>query len=400
MAPITAALGAFRFRTLIQYAIFAQLFEQHLLSAEAIAKQSGGTMTGKFKYCLLLCASAAMASCAHLPKNFTEGCDQAPTPDIEISQDGTTASTTLDVLTYNIEGLSWPARTGRAPYLREIGDRLKASREDQQGPDIVAFQEMFSKAAVAGVLRSEYPAMIFGPSRTQRGGEKSPESLPGRPKPLKGELGVHFFSGGLAIASRYPIVYSNSEPFHRRNCAGFDCLSNKGMLTATIHLPGVPEPVQLFNTHMNSQGSSRVSKERQTASHNAEAEELGRFFARERASGYPAIFVGDFNMRHSSARFDVFDTKLPLELVHLFCSVSANGCDVRQSWDGDAPWLDTQDLQLFGSGNKVTVTPILVQAMFDGSPDSPVLSDHDGFRVKYRLSWPRSASPVANCPSG
>jgi hypothetical protein len=49
--------------------------------------------------------------------------------------------------------------------------------------------------------------------------------------------------------------------------------------------------------------------------------------------------------------------------------------------------MDTQDLQLFASGSGITLLPIRVEAMFDGGTDDPKLSDHDGLRVVYRLSW-------------
>src|SRR4051794_29094731 len=51
------------------------------------------------------------------------------------------ARTTLDVLSFNIEGLGWPARTGRAPKLAEIGRNLAALRGAGQDPDLVLFQE-------------------------------------------------------------------------------------------------------------------------------------------------------------------------------------------------------------------------------------------------------------------
>jgi hypothetical protein len=53
--------------------------------------------------------------------------------------------------------------------------------------------------------------------------------------------------------------------------------------------------------------------------------------------------------------------------------------------------MDTQDLQLFAPGTRVTVRPVRVEAMFDGSEGSPRLSDHDGFRVVYEISWPVGA---------
>jgi hypothetical protein len=51
--------------------------------------------------------------------------------------------------------------------------------------------------------------------------------------------------------------------------------------------------------------------------------------------------------------------------------------------------MDTQDLQLFESGADVQIVPIRVEALFDGSAGSPKLSDHDAFRVTYRVSWHR-----------
>ena len=57
------------------------------------------------------------------------------------------------------------------------------------------------------------------------------------------------------------------------------------------------------------------------------------------------------------------------------------------SWDGDAPWMDTQDLQLFRAPRDTILVPVRVQAMFDGSKGDPKLSDHDGFLVTYRLTW-------------
>lgn len=63
------------------------------------------------------------------------------------------------------------------------------------------------------------------------------------------------------------------------------------------------------------------------------------------------------------------------------------------SWDGDEPWMDTQDLQFFWPGDRVAIRPIRVEAMFDGGESGPVLSDHDGFLVTYELRW--AATPAA-----
>lgn len=330
----------------------------------------------------LLLAAAALGGCTSLPAPRTLACAQSEPPEIRLSEDGRTASTTLDVLTYNIEGLPWPA----SQNLRRIGEILRELRESGDAPDVVLFQEMFSGSAAKAVTGAGYPALVAGPARKQRSTYTADMELPGRAKPRKGEIGLRFMTSGLAIASRYPIAESTSEPFSRSTCAGFDCLANKGILFARIAMPGVPVPIDVFNTHMNAQSASGVKPERHLASHNAQAVELAHFTRSTWDRRNPIIFGGDFNMKQAPERYDVFNRLQPLMLVQEHC-LPEGQCDVKVSWDGDAPWLDTQDLQLFASGIDVRVKPVRVEAMFDGSPNSPRLSDHDAVRVIYEISW-------------
>ena len=102
-------------------------------------------------------------------------------------------------------------------------------------------------------------------------------------------------------------------------------------------------------------------------------------------------------MRKSNERWENFTRYQPMTLVHRFCNDPKSNCEVKMSWDGDEPWMDTQDLQYYYSGSPITVRPIRVEAMFDGSPDSPQLSDHDGYMVTYRLEWPASAASSVTC---
>ncbi len=315
-------------------------------------------------------------------------------PKVQISADRQTASMRLDVLTYNLEGVPW--RTGRKAQLREIGRRLDALRSKGQGPDIVLFQEAFSDDAKAAVRGAGYPAVVAGPDRRQR------RTLPGESerqghKWTKGELGLRFVGSGLAVASAYPITAHGAEPFSRRACAGLDCLSNKGGMFARISLPGVPQSLDIFDTHLNAQSASRVKPSRHLPVHEAQVLELGQFIDEERDLSNPIILGGDFNMRGSEARFSFFEGRQALDLVHRYCAERRDDCDVRVSWDGDAPWMDTQDLQLFSSGTRVTIRPVRIEALFDGRPESPKLSDHDGFRVIYELSW--SLNPPAGRPA-
>lgn len=343
--------------------------------------------------CTALALIAGVVGCASLPSaRLASPADPAP-PSMTITRslDGTEASTTLDVLTYNIEGLGWPARRGRAPSLEQIGATLAGLNASGKAPDVILVQEMFSPAAVRAIMRAGYRYWAWGPSRTQRRRSSTDRKMPSPAHWGKGETGFHLVGSGLAVLSRFPIVFNSSEPFGTHHCAGFDCLSNKGVQHVRIAVPGVPEPVDIFNAHLNSRSASRVPVERSGAAHALQVDDVASFMAYASDPDSPTILGGDFNMRGDPQRLARFDSALPnLTMVQRYCVTPANGCEVRISWDGDAPWMDTEDLQLFRDGSNVTVRPVRVEAMFDGSEQLPKLSDHDGFRVRYRLNWPTS----------
>jgi endonuclease/exonuclease/phosphatase family metal-dependent hydrolase len=148
---------------------------------------------------------------------------------------------------------------------------------------------------------------------------------------------------------------------------------------------------------MNSAGASRVPQRRHLAAHQKQSREAMGFLSARADVATPTIFGGDFNMRGSEERFAEFARWKPLTLVHRYCIEQPQVCEVQMNWDGDEPWLDTQDLQLFRSGGKVTLRPGRVEAMFDGGPSGPRLSDHDGLRVIYELSWPARFTPEIPC---
>ena len=337
----------------------------------------------------------AVGSCGTAPPLRTMACSSAMPP--AIAADGGTKSVTLKVLTYNIEGLGWPARSSRATQLAEIGKQLAAMRASGTGPDIVLFQEMFSGGAKNAVLSSGYPAIAPGPRRTTRAFESTREKLPGKSKIKRGEIGVHFQGSGLAIASRYPIVATDLRAYGTRSCAGLDCLANKGIMLARVAIPGLPTPIDIYNTHMNSRGASKAPAKRNLAAHDRQALEASEFIDNTHDDAFPVVLGGDFNMRHSEPRWENFSKYQSLTLVHRVCADTSSGCEVLMSWDGDAPWMDTQDLQFFWGGSPVGIRPIRVEAVFDGRPGSPMLSDHDGFMVTYRLEWPAAAAARRLC---
>lgn len=346
----------------------------------------------------VLAISVLLGGCMSLPPESRVSCEDATRPHIRLSEDGKSYVTELDVLTYNIEGLPWPARRNRTPFLEEIGQRLAAFRSAGDGPDIIVFQEVFSNAASRAVQATGYRSVTSGPRRGSRQAPNTEGSLPGNRRILKGEVRINFLSSGLAIVSDYPMLRAAYRPFARGSCAGFDCLSNKGVVFAEMAIPGIPGAVDVFTTHMNSQGASGVSAERHAPAHARQTAEMAEFAREVGNSDAETIAAGDFNMRNSDARYYTFNGIVPLENVHRYCSENPESCDVRQEWPHDDQWRRVQNLQLYGASDVVKVRPIRVEGMFDGGPSGPVLSDHNGFRVIYELTWPVTASLPPACP--
>ena len=351
----------------------------------------------RVRHSLLAAALLFTASCGAAPPLRTLACNALPPNAIAIATDGATKRAQLKVLTYNIEGLGFPARTGRGSELRQIGEQLSAMRAAGTGPDIVLFQEMFSGAAKNAVLASGYPAITSGPTARTRSSGAVQEKLPGKSSVKHGEVGLRLAGSGLAIASRFPIIATDMHAYGGRSCAGIDCLSNKGIVLARIAIPGLPTPIDVYDTHMNSRGASKAPAKRNLAAHDRQAQEASQFIDSTHDDAFPVVFGGDFNMRHSEPRWENFTKYQQLLLVHRTCAEKTSGCEVKMSWDGDEPWMDTQDLQFYWGGSPVAIRPIRVEAMFDGSPHSPTLSDHDGFMVTYELSWPASLPVSPAC---
>jgi endonuclease/exonuclease/phosphatase family metal-dependent hydrolase len=350
---------------------------------------------------LLVAIPAAAAGCASMPADRVQSC-ATKRPQIEIDAPSGRSSTTLSVLIYNVEGLPWPARRNRTPQLREITRQLGWLRRRGLAPDIVLLQEAFTFEAASIGRRVGYPNYVGGPQAR----DKAPRSSPRTPADFvrqrsfwKGERFPKQLSGGIYLLSDYPVTALYKRPFKRYECAGYDCLANKGVMLARISIPGVPTPIDIFNTHMNSQGSSGVPRSRSLAAHRLQTDESADFIQATRERRNAFIFGGDFNMRGSLARFSHFRFRKPYDIVRHYCSVVVADCDIRMSWDGDAPWLDTQDLQGFDDGEVVKVRPIRVEAMFDAPWNGRPLADHDGYLVSYRLTWPSLARLEGQVPS-
>lgn len=346
--------------------------------------------TGLLAWCIVPAFLLITAGCARHPTLPALPLPATRTPAIAVDPETGQRRLQLSVLIYNVAGLPWPVRTGRSAALRQIGRQLEEMRAAGTAPDLLLLQEAFTAEAARIGVRAGYLNGVRGPRRTDRPGidvsSLDRAFLAGR-RFFNGEKAGKLLSSGLYIYSDYPIHALYSTPFGRHTCAGFDCLANKGVMVAEITIPGVPARLQLLNTHLNSRAASGVSHVRSLYAHNRQVDEIATLLARTRHQDQPFIFGGDFNTRRSEARFDYKIDRIPGTVVDYYCVVEADDCDVRISWDGDAPWMDTQDLQGFESGTLVAVRPIRVEAMFDQPYRGRMLSDHDGYLVTYELSW-------------
>lgn len=301
------------------------------------------------------------------------------------------APATLSVMTYNLEGLTWPARTGRAPFLESITTEF--ARMEQAGvlPDVIVFQEAFSTAALRTASSTPHPHFALGPRAPTRSGlPKTRDTVLRKRNILRGEWGVRFMGGGIAIASRYPITASFSQPYGPTSCAGWDCLANKGVMLVRIAVPGLADPIEIATTHMNAQGASKAPPAKHLAAHNAQSAELADFLDRVSQVSSPMVLAGDFNMRRSPARLDAFESRNGYQLARRHClearaDPALPPCDIRLSFDGDEPWLDTQDLQIYDDGARIALRPVRIEAWFDGPDSGGKLSDHDAYVVTYAI---------------
>ena len=143
---------------------------------------------------------------------------------------------------------------------------------------------------------------------------------------------------------------------------------------------------------VSTDSKSMAPRSRTLPAHNGQVRELAAFLEGNRTPGAPLLLGGDFNIRNSPARYYYGALDRPYTVVGEFCSRVSSGCGEVATDVGSEPWLRTQDLQAFGQG-AVRVEPIRSQAIFTASRTRRALSDHDGYLVRYRLSW--SAATLA-----
>jgi endonuclease/exonuclease/phosphatase family metal-dependent hydrolase len=291
----------------------------------------------------------------------------------------------LSVMTYNVEGLPWPARFGRSGSLGRIGQRLAAMRADGIQPHIVLLQEAFSDDAKAIRTASGHRYAAFGPTTgLSTGTVPSPadRAFAAKGSFLKGERSGKLLDSGLVILSDYPILSVRRAAFPAAACAGFDCLANKGMVMAILAVPGQPAPIAVVNLHLNSKRASGVAIDRADAAFRRQIDALDRFLTANHIPGMPMIVAGDFNIGRSAKRrtmvMDVLARHhgaLPRDAL----SACARSC--RDGLPGDA--IDARrrakDWQFLIPGTTGDLSVRRIATPFGREPDGSMLSDHVGY---------------------
>ena len=347
-------------------------------------------------------AVAVGACTARLPEPPLPQESAAHPPPIAVDPITGQRSVEIDVLIYNVAALPWPIASDRTKALRLIGEELAAMRARGTEPDIVMIQEGFRRSIKYLIAASGYPNWVRGPltgDRMPNFSDRAPEEFRNERYFWKGERIGKIMDGGLYVLSNWPIRAKLAQPFYRHECAGFDCGSNKGMLLAQVDVPGMPGHLQIMTTHLNARNSTGVPQARSLKAHNLQIDHLDEGIDSNWNGVDPYIFGGDFNVKEARERLDYITsprskTEKPVEIVHHYCTVVVDDCDIRASFDGDEPWLDTNDWQGWIPGRDVKVRAVMVDALFDAPhPQAPeikgrrTLSDHDGLLVRYRLSW-------------
>ncbi len=271
----------------------------------------------------------------------------------------------LVVLDYNVKALPIVTDLDR---LKRIGEIFAERRAAGDAPDVVLLQECYMGKARRIRDRAGYPYQLLGDG--QGGG-----------------VGLFENPSGLEILSNYPIVATSQRRFG--DCAFPDCIIAKGVLGAAIRVPGVPFPIEIYNTHL--QADTRNDPERRN-----QIDDLETYFWRIGFGRRPAIFGGDFNFKPRHPSYHKFLRVLPFQDVGADCLAAPDRCalELTGRTDESDVWRSNHDRQFTyvpeqvgPGGYRVEIRPERVIRNFTEPYRGEPLSDHWGFEVRYRIRW-------------
>lgn len=315
--------------------------------------------------------------------------------------------TELSVLTYNIEGLPWPARGGRSEDLSRIADQLRTLRNEGHQPHVVLFEEAFSHDARAIAHKAGYLYIADGPSASDAGlpaTSAADRAFNAARRFFAGEKWGKWRGSGLRIASDYPIL--DVKRLAYPTCAGMDCLANKGAVLVTIAVPGVAQPVAIVDTHLNSRKAAHVSIDRSFYAYQRQVDALSEFVRVNIQPGTPFIVAGDFNAGQEPRRRDyllqqaaAWRSDMPVKAALDTCLQAGNDCATANRADLAFSQARGRDYQLFASSGSASLTLKSMAALFGHDANGRMLSDHVGYAATYQIADARrmnlaDAAPV------
>jgi endonuclease/exonuclease/phosphatase family metal-dependent hydrolase len=271
-------------------------------------------------------------------------------------------ASTLHIMSYNIKGLPTPILS--SDYKDEryplIGKLLAKRGSEGKAPEVVVLQEAFSDPSTKLIEAAAvaYPFTAEGPQ-------------------ARSILGVN---SGLYILSKHKILKRATRAFGGEHCLSWDCFSNKGVQMATVEVPGLPRPLEIYNTHL------QAGRE-DTAVRQAQVKILLEFFEKEHVPGNPVVFAGDFNFRPGLKQKSYFDFAEGTKFQHAGKICLERGCakGTDNGWHGI--WERAVDHQFFSATGPVKITPVYVERTYREPVDGLVLSDHPAHEVRYDLQW-------------
>lgn len=301
----------------------------------------------------------------------------------------------LSVMTYNVEGLPWPIRWGRANALADIGERLGAMRAEGRQPKVVLLQEAFSDDARAIRAASGYRYAAFGPASGDAGSpatSSADRAFQAESGFLKGERSGKLLDSGLIILSDYPILSVRRAAFPDYACAGYDCLANKGMVMAVVAPPGAPGPIAIVNLHLNSKKASGVSLDRANAAFRRQVAAVDAFLNASIAPDMPVIVAGDFNIGRNAERRAIVESMLarqrdgrPRDAFSL-CLEARRACDGGRAPDALLSRARAKDWQFMLPGADSDWAVSRIATPFGREADGSMLSDHVGYTAYLELA--------------
>lgn len=316
-----------------------------------------------------------------------DGFDMAPAP---VADGEGAAGSPLVVMTYNVEGVPWPAKRDRTAELAAIGARLAAMRARGDAPHVVVLQEAFSDEARRIAALSGYRHVVEGPAAGDAAMPSAQAPLADRSMWRGEDLGA-WMPSGLVLLSDYPVLASWRAAFPRTACAGSDCLANKGVLLARIAVPGAGA-VDVVTTHVNSRRAARAAPAYADAAFARQMAVIAQFVRQHADPRLPLILAGDLNLHSADARIASLTAARTGWAaardqggIVSICARRAGPCHLGFGFAAIEQGMRNNDWQIYTAGRDAVIRPVEARLRFQPDSAGRALSDHEALLVGYRV---------------